>query len=152
MAFDQDLALRVRRLLGEAQGFSERKMFGGICFILNGRMSAGVLGEDLIVRVPPDEYEKAMRAPGARPMDFNRPAHAWLSTGGATRIQDRNRHVGVVGPQRCRGSGGRDSPFKEAPREPGQDTGPQPGRSKRPVREARPLTRTATASCSRHAP
>lgn len=82
MAFDQDLALRVRRLLGGAQGFSERKMFGGICFLLDGRMSAGVLGEDLVVRVPPDEYEKAVRAPGARPMDFTgRPMRGFLLVG-----------------------------------------------------------------------
>ena len=82
MAFDQDLVLRVRRLLSEAPGFAERRMFGGICFLLNGRMSAGVLGDDLIVRVAPDEYEAALRAPGARPMDFTgRPMRGFLMVG-----------------------------------------------------------------------
>ena len=82
MGFDADLALRVRRLLGGSEGFSERRMFGGICFLLSGRMSAGVLGNDLIVRVPLDEYEKALQAPGARPMDFTgRPMRGFLMVG-----------------------------------------------------------------------
>ena len=57
MAFDEKLALRVRRLLAGASGFSEQHMFGEICFLLDGRMSAGVLGDELIVRVTADEYE-----------------------------------------------------------------------------------------------
>jgi hypothetical protein len=82
MAFNKELALRVRRLLGGAPGFSERHMFGGVCFLLDGRMSAGVLGDELIVRVPPEEYENAMRAPGARPMDFTgRPMRGFLMVG-----------------------------------------------------------------------
>ena len=51
MAFDEGLAERVRDLAGSKEGLSERKMFGGLCFLLDGNMSFGVVGSELMVRV-----------------------------------------------------------------------------------------------------
>jgi hypothetical protein len=70
MAFDEGLAERVRELLGPAPGLSERKMFGGLCFLLRGNMSFGVVGSELMVRVGPDAYAETLGLPNAREMDF----------------------------------------------------------------------------------
>jgi TfoX/Sxy family transcriptional regulator of competence genes len=60
----------VRRALNRKPGLSERKMFGGICFMLNGNMCGGVLDDELIVRVMPDEYDAALKRPHIRAFDF----------------------------------------------------------------------------------
>lgn len=79
MAYDEPLAQRVRALLGHRQGLAERRMFGGLCFTLDGRMCSGVLGADLVVRVTPDDFADALAEPGARPMDFTgRPMKGFL--------------------------------------------------------------------------
>jgi hypothetical protein len=70
MPYDEWLAERVRALLSKKQGWSERKLFGGIAFMLNGNMCAGVVRGDLMVRVGPDAHDDALAQPGARPMDF----------------------------------------------------------------------------------
>src|SRR5882757_9621468 len=70
MAFDEALADRVRELLSARADLSERKMFGGVAFMLGGNMACGVLGEDLIVRLADDETEKALADDGVRPFDF----------------------------------------------------------------------------------
>jgi TfoX/Sxy family transcriptional regulator of competence genes len=70
MAFDEALADRIREVLASQPGLSERKMFGGIAFMLAGNMAVGVIGEDLMVRLDPADAEKALAEPHARPMDF----------------------------------------------------------------------------------
>jgi hypothetical protein len=70
MSFDEILAARVRKMLSRKQGFSEHKMFGGLCFMLNGNMCGGVLNDDLIVWVMPDEYAAALKRPHTRKFDF----------------------------------------------------------------------------------
>ncbi|NNU28495.1 TfoX/Sxy family protein [Isoptericola sediminis] len=67
MAYDEELADRVRESLTRWEGLTERKMFGGIAFMLSGNMAAGVLRDALMVRVGPDGYEDALAA-GAAPM------------------------------------------------------------------------------------
>ena len=75
MAYDERLAGRVRRAL-EARAKApdgvavERKMFGGIAFMVRGHMCVGVTGDDLMVRVGPDAHAEALMLPHARPMDF----------------------------------------------------------------------------------
>jgi TfoX/Sxy family transcriptional regulator of competence genes len=69
MAFDEGLAERVRQL-GPDPGLSERKMFGGLCFLLNGNMGYGIVGSELMVRVGPAAYVAALGLPHAREMDF----------------------------------------------------------------------------------
>jgi TfoX/Sxy family transcriptional regulator of competence genes len=70
MAYDEDLAERVRDLLSARSDVSERKMFGGIAFMVGGNMACGVLKEDLIVRLGDEEGEKALAEDGVRPFDF----------------------------------------------------------------------------------
>jgi TfoX/Sxy family transcriptional regulator of competence genes len=80
MAYDEQLAQRVRDLLDAQPDVTERKMFGGIAFMVGGNMCCGVIGEDLIVRLDPPEAETLLESErGARPMDFTgRPMRGWL--------------------------------------------------------------------------
>jgi len=70
MAYDEELARRIRTVLPRHQGITEKKMFGGISFMLGGNMCCGVMGNDLVVRVGPERHEEALAKPHARPMDF----------------------------------------------------------------------------------
>ena len=70
MAFDEQLANRIRQIVGSRKEITERKMFGGLAFLFRGRMCCGIVGSDLMVRVADDEFEVVMRSPHARPMDF----------------------------------------------------------------------------------
>jgi TfoX/Sxy family transcriptional regulator of competence genes len=70
MAYDEVLADRVSELLSARAEVSERRMFGGVAFMVAGNMACGVLGEDLIVRLGEDEAEKALAEDGVRPFDF----------------------------------------------------------------------------------
>lgn len=70
MAHDERLAARVREALGRRAIFEERKMFGGLCFLVRGGMALGIVGDDLMVRVGAERYESALGEPHVRPMDF----------------------------------------------------------------------------------
>jgi TfoX/Sxy family transcriptional regulator of competence genes len=79
MAFDETLAGRVRPILAEAKGAGEKKMFGGIAFLVRGNMAAGILGDELVVRIDPAETESALREPGTRIFDITgRPMKGWI--------------------------------------------------------------------------
>lgn len=82
MAYDEELASRVRRTMRREIDVAEKRMFGGLCFTVSGRMCCGVLGADLVLRVSPERYEAALRAPHVRPMDFTgRPIRGFLYVG-----------------------------------------------------------------------
>jgi TfoX/Sxy family transcriptional regulator of competence genes len=68
--YDEDLAARIRAAIGDDPSLSERKMFGGIAFMVDGNMACGIVRSDIMVRVGPDAYEDALSRPHARPMDF----------------------------------------------------------------------------------
>jgi len=70
MAYDLSLADRVRSILGRSTEFDERKMFGGIAFMVNGRMCCGVTKTDLVLRLSLEAAASALREPHTRPMDF----------------------------------------------------------------------------------
>jgi TfoX/Sxy family transcriptional regulator of competence genes len=70
MAYDEDLASRVRLILTGRCEFAERKMFGGLAFMIEGHLGCGVVGGDLMLRVGPDGHQAALARPHARPMDF----------------------------------------------------------------------------------
>lgn len=70
MAFDERLGDRIRDLLDEEKGVSERKMFGGLAFMVDGNMSVGIVGDELMVRVGPDAWEKSLAEDHVRVMDF----------------------------------------------------------------------------------
>src|SRR5882672_10350478 len=75
MAYDQNLAERVRAILASEPSLSERKMFGGIAFMIEGHMCCGIVGHDLMLRLGPDGSDAALKRPHVRPMDFTgRPA------------------------------------------------------------------------------
>jgi TfoX/Sxy family transcriptional regulator of competence genes len=79
MAYDQDLAQRIRARLGSHPGLQEKKMFGGIAFLIQGNMACGVNGENLIVRVGPHRAEEALAQPNTRPFDpTGRPMSGWI--------------------------------------------------------------------------
>jgi hypothetical protein len=79
MAFDERLAERVRRTIGKRQGILEKKMFGGLAFLLHGNMSCGIHGSELIVRIDPETIGSALAEPGARVFDITgRPMKGWL--------------------------------------------------------------------------
>jgi TfoX/Sxy family transcriptional regulator of competence genes len=70
VAYNEQLAERIRAIVGESPSLSETKMFGGIAFMVNGNMFCGVIRDDLMARVGPDRHEEALASPGARLMDF----------------------------------------------------------------------------------
>lgn len=70
MAFDAGLAERLRDLLRTRQQVSERKMFGGLAFMVSGHMCVGIIGETLMARVGPLRYAEALRRKHVREMDF----------------------------------------------------------------------------------
>ena len=70
MAYDEKLADRIRKTIGKNKNVTEKKMFGGLSFMLHGKMFCGVLKEDLVLRISHDEYEDALKKPNIRPMDF----------------------------------------------------------------------------------
>jgi hypothetical protein len=79
MAYDVGLAQRIRELLSEQPELVEKKMFGGIAFMLHGNMACGVLGDDLMVRVGPDRHQPALDRPHTRPFDFTgKPMSGWV--------------------------------------------------------------------------
>ncbi len=71
MAFDDQLAQRVRDFFRESGvAFEERRMMGGLCFLVDGKMCVGVEKERLMARIDPNGYEAALRRTGCVPMDF----------------------------------------------------------------------------------
>ncbi|MCB0220664.1 MAG: TfoX/Sxy family protein [Chrysiogenetes bacterium] len=70
MAYDEKLAERIRNVLAARKGVSEKKMFGGLAFLIGGNMACGIVGDELMVRVGPDAHEKSLAEKHVRPMDF----------------------------------------------------------------------------------
>lgn len=71
MAYDEKLANRISKILNTAKGISRKKMFGGLCFLHNGNMLCGIdKHRNLMVRVGPEYYQKALKLKHAREMDF----------------------------------------------------------------------------------
>ena len=70
MAYDEGLAQRIREALTERDDVTEKKMFGGLAFLLGGNMCCGVVGDELMVRVGAAAYSEALTQPYARQMDF----------------------------------------------------------------------------------
>lgn len=78
MAYDQELADRIRREVSDIP-FVEKKMFGGIGFLINGNMACGVYKNNMIVRVDPAKHEKLLKKKHTRVFDITgRPMKGWL--------------------------------------------------------------------------
>jgi TfoX/Sxy family transcriptional regulator of competence genes len=80
MAYDEDLANRIRELIADTPGVTEKKMFGGLAFLVSGNMSVAASGQGgLMVRIDPDETDALRRKPHARPFEMRgRPMDGWL--------------------------------------------------------------------------
>lgn len=70
MAYDSDTADRIRQWFAGRTDVVERKMFGGLAFLVRGHMCCGVLGTTLVARVGPEQYAEALKKPHVRVMDF----------------------------------------------------------------------------------
>lgn len=124
--YDERLAERVRAALAKHAGVSERKMFGGLAFLLDGKMCVGVLKDELIVRVGAERYLDALKSPHARPMDFTgriTRGMVYVSPAGVTRGAALKRWVdaGVTA-------------AREAPARRKTTPGRRPARARRPAR------------------
>ena len=79
MAYDEGLEQRIREQLEEMPGAIGKKMFGGICFMVQGNMACGVHKNSLIVRVGPEQHENALVQPHTRIFDITgRPMKGWV--------------------------------------------------------------------------
>ena len=70
MAYNEDLARRIAAIVGVRDDVEEKKMFGGVAFMVAGKMACGIVRDDLMARIGPDDHDAALREPHVRPMDF----------------------------------------------------------------------------------
>jgi len=79
MAYNQDLAERISKLLSNRDDVVEKKMFGGIGYMVQGHMACGVHKQDLVLRVGPEKYGETISQPFTKPFDITgRPMKGWL--------------------------------------------------------------------------
>ena len=79
MAYSESLALRVRQAVGRRRGVLEKKMFGGVGFLLHGNMCVGIWKNSLIARIDPAEYEPGLAEDYVREFDITgRPMKGWI--------------------------------------------------------------------------
>jgi TfoX/Sxy family transcriptional regulator of competence genes len=90
MAYDEQLAERIRGVLASRDGVDERKMFGGIAFLVSGNMAAGVRGDELMVRVDPDATDELIESePGVGLMSMGqRTMKGWLGVSAESVAED----------------------------------------------------------------
>jgi TfoX/Sxy family transcriptional regulator of competence genes len=99
MAYDEVLASRIRDRLRDADGVSEKRMFGGLAFLTHGNMTVGVHGDDLIARIDPASTDDALAESGVRPFDITgRPMRGWVLVAGEALDDDAlNRWIDLAG-------------------------------------------------------
>ena len=79
MAYDEVLADRVREVFAGRPGVREQKMFGGLCFMLDGNMACGILGSELVVRIGRENLDDVLSRPHSRPFDMTgRPMRSFV--------------------------------------------------------------------------
>lgn len=99
MAFDAKLADRIRERLGKRKGLTEKKMFGGMAFLLNGNMCCGVHGDDMIVRLDPAATDEALSKRHTRVFDLTgRPMKGWIlvESKGLANVAALDEWIGVA--------------------------------------------------------
>jgi TfoX/Sxy family transcriptional regulator of competence genes len=98
MAFDEILASRVRQVLSARNDVTEKKMFGGLCFMVGGHMCCGIDAGNFMLRVGPEAYDAALARAHARPMDFTgRPlkGFVYVAPAGLKTKRDLTRWLGM---------------------------------------------------------
>jgi hypothetical protein len=97
VAYDEDLAERIRELVRDERGLTEKKMFGGLAFLINGNMSVSASGQGgLLLRVDPEQTDALLDEPGAQPFVMRgRAMDGWLRVDptGLQRREDLERWV-----------------------------------------------------------
>ena len=80
MAYDEDLANRLRELIGAEPGLTEKRMFGGLAFLINGNMAVSASGRGgLLLRVDPEQTDALLGKPHAQPFEMRgRVMHGWM--------------------------------------------------------------------------
>lgn len=100
MAFDEQLAQRVRELFAAREApVEEKRMMGGLCFLVNGKMCVGIEKERLMARIDPEIYESALGRKGCTPMDFTgRPMRGFVFVNpeGLTSRQDLESWIALA--------------------------------------------------------
>ena len=134
MSYDEGLAERIRGALDEVAGVSEKRMFGGVAFLVRGHMGVGIVQDKLMVRVGPDSYDRVLRERHVRRMDFTgRPmkGFVYIVPSGYESDADLKRWVdigvGYVASLPARAPGERGAPKKRTKRTPakGRARGPR---------------------------
>jgi TfoX/Sxy family transcriptional regulator of competence genes len=96
MACDLRLAERVRDTLRSRRGVTEKRMFGGIAFLVRGNLCVGIWKDSLAARVGPDAYEESLREPGVSEFDVTgRPMTRWVLVGPDALETDADLHFWV---------------------------------------------------------
>ena len=96
MAYDEELAERVRAALDDVEGVAEIKMFGGLCFTVGGNMAVGVSHDDLLVRMSPEDGDAALAEPGVRLMEVgSRTSRGFLAVAPEATKTDRKLRAWV---------------------------------------------------------
>ena len=99
MAYDERVARRVRTALKRYPAVVEKKMFGGLVFMQQGNMCCGVIGEDLMIRLDPEEYDNALSQPHTRVMESNgKPftGFVYVAPAGLARPSDLKRWIALA--------------------------------------------------------
>jgi TfoX/Sxy family transcriptional regulator of competence genes len=97
MAFDPGLAQRVREVVGDRPGVTERQMFGGIAFLVDGKMFVGIHDSSLMARVGPERHQDALAMLGVRVMDFTgRPMRGYAYVDPAALAEDKDLNAWVL--------------------------------------------------------
>lgn len=91
MAYDVLLADRIREALANEKEVEEKQMFGGVCFMVNGKMCVGVIKDDMMCRIGPEAEPDALERHGCRPMDFtSRPMKGYVYVSGEGLARQRD--------------------------------------------------------------
>ncbi|MEQ1730221.1 MAG: TfoX/Sxy family protein [Vicinamibacterales bacterium] len=99
MSYSEDLAERVRRVCVDHANVTEKAMFGGVCFMSDGHMFIGIVGDTLMARIGPDAYQRALDEPHVREMDFTgRPmrGYVYVEPEGCATVKSLRRWVNLA--------------------------------------------------------
>jgi len=97
LAYDEGLAERLREIFADRYDFDEKRMFGGIAFMIHGHMCCGIVGDTLMARVGPNQYDAVLKRKHARKMDFTgKPMRGFIFVDPAGFESDRDLQTWVT--------------------------------------------------------
>lgn len=99
MAYNEKLAEKVRKLLFQIKNVEEKKMMGGLTFMVNNKMCVGVVNDNLMCRIDPEMYESALKKKACSPMDFTgKPmkGFVFINSDGTNKEKDLNYWISLA--------------------------------------------------------